>query len=127
MPKKVNKTENKDVVDAKVDAKNEVAKVENKEVAKVEVKKERKKREKKVAEATAPVQDTQDTTIADTTPKTRQTPTQDSVEKRLSELSRVIAEEEVKWRESAGEVKGFKFLNMLNKRIKLQRNHTMLI
>lgn len=135
MPKKVNKTEENTKVVA--DAKNEVAKVENKnenkdaknEVAKVEVKKERKKREKKVVEpsATVPVQDTQEPTPADTTPKTRQTPTRESVEKSFDELSAVIDEEVGKLRDSAGKAKGVKFLKMLNKRIKLLKNQTMRI
>lgn len=89
---------------------------------------EEKKRQRKTTPAVQPV-----TPVAESAaespaePRTRQTPSRDSVEKEFDELVASIDEEITKLRENASKSKGVKFLRTVNKRVKALKNHALRI
>jgi chromatin remodeling complex protein RSC6 len=84
-----------------------------------------KKKSVKVPQAPPPKEDTVDTDSSVT--KTRQVPTQETVENEFNELVALVDEEIVKLRDSAVKSKGVKFLRTVNKKLKTLKTHTLRI
>jgi chromatin remodeling complex protein RSC6 len=103
-----------------------VKNVEESANAEVQVK-ERKSRKEKKTEVAEPVPApvVAESLPVENTPKTRQTPTRESVEKSFDDLVAMVDEEINKLRDSTAKAKGVKFLRTLNKKIKVLKNHAL--